>query len=56
MSQENVETCCGASSFNRRDIEAWLEDLDPEVELHGALFALLGGEATVFRGHEGAGE
>jgi len=30
-----------------------LEGLDPEVEYHPALPMLLGGEATVYRGHEG---
>jgi ketosteroid isomerase-like protein len=33
-----------------------LEELDPEVEWHPGLPALLGGEATVYRGHEGARE
>ena len=57
MSQENVETCWrSVDLFNRRDVEAWLEYLDPEVELHWTLFAMLGGGATVFRGHEGVRE
>jgi ketosteroid isomerase-like protein len=55
MSEENVETCQrSVDLFNRRDLEAWLEDLDPEVEFHLALMAMFGGTATVFRGHEGA--
>ena len=55
MSQENVETFKrGMEAFERRDIEGTLEDLDPEVEWHAAFTALLGGEATVYRGHEGA--
>ena len=42
-------------AYNRRDIEAMLEDLDPAVEWRPA-FPLSLGEATVFRGHEGARE
>ena len=30
-----------------------LETLDPEVEWHSALMMPLGGEASVYRGHEG---
>ena len=33
-----------------------IELLDPEVEWHPAFTALLGGETTVFRGHDGARE
>ena len=33
MSQENVETFKrGLDAYNRRDIEALLEELDPDVE------------------------
>jgi ketosteroid isomerase-like protein len=54
MSQENVETFKRAvEAFNRRDINAVLEELDPEVEWHPLFHLLLGGEATVYRGHEG---
>ena len=54
MSQENVEAFKRAiDAYNRRDIDAFLEGIDPEVELHGALQALLESEATVYRGHEG---
>ena len=35
---------------NRRDFEAVLEEIDPEVEWHAALQTL--GEAGVYRGHE----
>ncbi len=57
MSQENVEAFKrGLDAFNRRDVEALLEELDPEVEWHPALLALVGGEATVYRGHEGLRE
>jgi ketosteroid isomerase-like protein len=57
MSQENVEVVKrGLDAYNRRDIEALLEELDPEVEWHPALEVLLGGTATVYRGHEGVRE
>ena len=40
-------------AYNRRDVDALLEELDPAVEWRPALPLLLG-EATVYRGHEGA--
>jgi hypothetical protein len=43
-------------AYNRRDVQAVLDELDPEVESHPGLPglpALLGGEAAVGRGHEG---
>jgi ketosteroid isomerase-like protein len=57
MSQENVESFKRAvEAYNRRDVEALLEELDPEVEWHPAFEVLLGGEATVSRGHKGVRE
>ena len=57
MSRENVEAFRrGFEAYNRRDIEALLEELDPEVEWHPALEAALGGGAAVYRGHEGVRE
>jgi ketosteroid isomerase-like protein len=57
MSQENVEAFRrGLEAGNRGDIETLLEELDPDVEWHSALHALLGGEQTVFRGHDGVRE
>ena len=54
MSREDVEAFKRAiQAYNRRDIDAFLEEIDPEVELHGALQPLLESEATVYRGHEG---
>ena len=54
MSQENVEIVRrGVDAYNRRDVEAILEDLDPEIEWHPAILAPLEGKATVYRGHEG---
>jgi ketosteroid isomerase-like protein len=57
MSQENIETFNRvAEAYRRRDVEAMLADLDPEIEWHPGLLASLGGEATVYRGHEGIRE
>jgi ketosteroid isomerase-like protein len=57
MSQENVEAFKrGLEAGNRGDVERLLEVLDPEVAWHSALHALLGGEATVYRGHDGVRE
>ena len=57
MSQENVEAFKrGLEAGNRGDVETLLEELDPEVEWHSALHALMGGEQTVFRGHDGVRE
>jgi uncharacterized protein len=54
MSQENVEVVRRtADAYNRGDIDAALEDVDPEIEWHPLLPGLLGREATVYRGHEG---
>jgi ketosteroid isomerase-like protein len=54
MSHANVVAFMrGSDAANRRDIEGLLAVLDPEVEWHPAMAALLGGEATVYRGHEG---
>jgi ketosteroid isomerase-like protein len=54
MSQENVESFKRANdAFNRRDVDALLAEVDPNVELHPAMAGLLGGDATVYRGHEG---
>src|SRR4029450_11138659 len=54
MSQENVEAFKrGLEAGNGGDVETLLVELDPEVEWHSALHAFLGGEQTVFRGHDG---
>ena len=55
ISKQNVEAFKRAvEANNRRDVDALVEELDPEVEWHPGLPALLGGEATVYWGHEGA--
>ena len=57
MSEENVKlTYRGLDAYNRRDIEALRETLDPEVEWSAAFPVELGGEATVYRGHKGIRE
>jgi ketosteroid isomerase-like protein len=54
MSQENVESFKRASdAFARRDVDALLAESDPNVEIHPAIPAGLGGEATVYHGHDG---
>ena len=57
MSQENIEAFKRATeAYNRRDVDALLKELDPEVEWHSALLIPFGGEATVGRGHDGVRE
>ena len=57
MSQENVDAFKrGLDAYNRRDLDALMDELDPDVEWHPALAVLLGGERTVFRGHQGVRE
>ena len=53
MSQENVEvTERFIDAYNRRDVEAMLADLDPEIEWHSGITSL-GGEDGTFLGYEG---
>ena len=57
MSQENVEAFKrGDDAFNSGDIEAVLEATHPEVEWYDVFGQMLGGEATVYRGHEAVHE
>jgi ketosteroid isomerase-like protein len=54
MSEENVEAFKrGLEAGNRGDIDGLLDELHPEIEWHSALHALMGGQQTVFQGHEG---
>jgi ketosteroid isomerase-like protein len=54
MSEENVAAFKRVvDAANHRDVEAALEELDPEVEWHPVIQMLLGGEATMYRGREG---
>src|SRR6266536_2263101 len=54
MSQENIDAFKrGLDAYNRRDVDAMLKEIDPDVEFRPALAVLLGGKQTVFRGHQG---
>lgn len=54
MSQENVEAFKrGLEAGNRGDVDGLLDELHPDIEWHSALHALMGGQQTVFRGHDG---
>ena len=51
MSQENVEIVRRVSdAYNRRDVEAMLDELHPEIEWHPWLQIQIGGAATVIGG------
>ena len=55
MSQENVERLYRAyDAFNRRDLDAYLALIDPEVELTPRIMELEGG--SYYRGHDGVRE
>jgi ketosteroid isomerase-like protein len=57
MSQENVEAFKRAvDAINRGDVEASLNELDPDVEFHAFMEELLGGEERVYTGYEGVRE
>lgn len=57
MSRENVEVYERAvAAYNRRDIDAFLEAFDPEVEWHSLAQVMFGGEESVHRGHQGIRE
>jgi ketosteroid isomerase-like protein len=57
MSEENIEAFKRAiDAGNRRDYEALLEELDPNVEWHPGLLASLEGKPTVYRGRDGVRE
>jgi ketosteroid isomerase-like protein len=57
MPETNLEVFeRGLDAYNHRDIDDLLEVLDPEVEWYPVLEVLLGGEGTVYRGHEGVRE
>jgi ketosteroid isomerase-like protein len=58
LSEENVEAFRRAiEAANRQDVDAFLANCDPEVEWpRPAILMSLGGEAKVYRGHEGVRE
>lgn len=57
MSLANVEAVKRfVDAYNRRDVDAMLQDLDPEIEWHSGILTGLGGGAAVYRGHDGFSE
>ena len=55
MSQENVESVQRAvEAWNADDLDAFLAELDADVEWHPAIEPGLEGKATIYRGHDGA--
>ena len=53
MSQENVESVQRAvEAWNAGDLDAYLAELDPDVEWHPSIEPGLEGEATIWRGHD----
>jgi hypothetical protein len=54
MSQESVEVVRRVSdAYNRRDVEAMLDELHPGIKWCPWLQVQLGGGATLYRGHQG---
>jgi ketosteroid isomerase-like protein len=54
MPQEDIETCKRAvEAYNRRDVDAFVEEFDPAVEWRPLNQLMFGREAGVYRGHEG---
>jgi ketosteroid isomerase-like protein len=55
MSRENVEAVRrGVQAWNADDLDAFLAELDPEVEWHPSIEPALEGGETTYRGHDGA--
>jgi ketosteroid isomerase-like protein len=53
MSRENVEAVQrGVEAWNTDDLDAYLAELDPDIEWHPSIEPGLEGKATVFRGHD----
>lgn len=54
MSRENVEAFQRAvAAYNRRNIDAFLEEFDPEAEWYSLTQVMFGGEESVYRGRMG---
>jgi ketosteroid isomerase-like protein len=57
MSQENVGAFKRAvAAYNRRDIDAFVEEFHPEAEWHSLTQVMFGGKEAVYRGHRGIRE
>jgi ketosteroid isomerase-like protein len=55
VSRENVESVQRAvEAWNADDLDAFLAELDADVEWHPAIQPGLEGKATTYRGHDGA--
>jgi len=55
MSQENVEVVQRAlEAWNTNNLDAFLAELDPELEWHPSIEPALEGGETAYRGHDGA--
>ena len=55
MSEENVEAVRrGVQAWNADDLDAFLAELDPEVEWHPSIEPALEGGKTAYRGLDGA--
>jgi ketosteroid isomerase-like protein len=55
MSRENVETVQRAiEAWNADDLDAFLDELDADVEWHPAIEPGLEGKAATYHGHDGA--
>ena len=55
MSQQNVKTVQRAvAAWNADDLDAFLAELDADVEWHPAIEPGLEGKAATYRGHDGA--
>ncbi len=54
MSEENVEALRRAViAYNGADVDALLEELDPDVEWRSLNQVMFGGQAQVYTGHDG---
>jgi ketosteroid isomerase-like protein len=57
MSQENVETAQRAvAAWNADDLDAFLAELDADLEWYPSIEPGLEGKAATYRGHDGARE
>jgi uncharacterized protein len=57
MSEENVKAFERAvDAYNRRDVDAFVEEFDPEAEWYSLTQVMFGGEQSVYRGHRGIRE
>ena len=53
MAQRNVESFRrGLDAFNRRDIDAFLEESHPDSVVYASMAAMLSGEETEIHGHD----